>query len=122
MTTEVFVESASSIIVQIVDDSLSKTIEVNSIGIQGPAGLGHMFKQELRTITLAEETAKKIVLNMTAVADSLMLFNVEGGLLQFRGSGWQFLPAENAITWSGLGLDSLIAKDDRVEIIYLPVL
>jgi hypothetical protein len=119
MTTEVIVEGPNNVIVQIVESP--KIVEVRTPGVQGPIGKGHLFRQEGRYITTQEKNEQRFYLGMQADPNTFMLFNVSGATVQIRDIDWEYDPVYNAISWQGLGLNSLLDETDLVEAIYLPL-
>jgi hypothetical protein len=75
---------------------------------------------EYRTITLAEETAKQLVLANTPLDSNEVIFAVQGGGTQIRASDFSVSGA--ILSWAGLGLDGILAEDDNILITYnLPI-
>ena len=118
MTTEVIVESPNNVIVQIVESP--KIVEVRTPGVQGRIGKGHLFRQEGRYITTQEKNEQRFYLQVQADPNTLMIFNVSGATYQVRNIDWEYDPVYNAISWQGLGLDSVLDQTDLVEAINLP--
>lgn len=75
-----------------------------------------LTKVEYRTITPAEESAKQITLVETPFVPGEVMLDVKGGVAQFYGD--DFTVSGNILSWSGLGLDGLLAQNDKVRILY----
>lgn len=96
-------------------------VQIKHLGVQGPPGTTPQFKHEPRYLTLSEQNAKKLILNQQASLAGMMMFQVSGSTVRIRDIDYEYLPSENAISWSGKSLDSLLEENDLVEIIYIPI-
>jgi hypothetical protein len=96
-------------------------VQIKHLGVQGPPGTTPQFRHEARFITLAEQNAKKLILQQTASLAGMFLLQVSGSTARIRDIDYEYLPSENAISWLGKGLDTLLEENDLVEIIYIPV-
>lgn len=95
-------------------------VEINHLGLQGPPGSGPKFKHEDRVLTHSEALASKIILYEEADGDNMILMLISGAPTQSRGIDYEYYPADNSVSWAGLGLDSFLEEDEEIEIIYLP--
>lgn len=71
---------------------------------------------EVRTITSGEEAAKQLVLADAPITHNFTVLEIAGAPSQFYGD--DFTVGSNILSWSGLGLDGILAAGDRVTIIY----
>lgn len=96
-------------------------VQIKHLGVQGPPGTTPQFRHEPRYLTLAEQNNKKLILQQQASLAGMIIFNVSGAPVSIRNIDYEYLPIENAISWSGKGLDTLLEENDLVEIIYIPI-
>lgn len=75
------------------------------------------LRAEYRTVTLAEEAAKALVLIALPSSPSEVILDVITGGPQFYGD--DFTVSGSTLSWSGLGLDGLILAGDKVRITYV---
>jgi hypothetical protein len=80
------------------------------------AGGGADFEVERRTITAAEASAKQLTLSSVPanITDVILLVQGAGNM----ALGIDFSVSGSVLSWSGLGLDGLLAASDEITILY----
>lgn len=71
-----------------------------------------------RTITQDEEDSKSLVLHNYIMDDCAVLLSCEG-VDQYEGLDFSINRDTKTITWNGLGLDTIVKKDDHFVITYV---
>lgn len=71
---------------------------------------------ETRTLSVGEAAAKQLTLSATPTSPTSTLLLPAGGPNQFYGD--DFTVSGAVLTWSGLGLDGILAAGDKLTIIY----
>jgi hypothetical protein len=71
---------------------------------------------ELRVITAGEETAKQLTLISTPASAPATIMEIAGAPSQFYGDDYNVSGA--VLSWSGLGLDGILAAGDKLTISY----
>lgn len=84
--------------------------EVNDSGTSGSV------KVENRIISAGEATAKQLTLLQTPSPANETVVSVVEGSTQYYGT--DFNVSGTTLSWSGLGLDGLLATNDKIVIIY----
>ena len=82
----------------------------------GVGGGGDSFKVEFRTITAPEATAKALTLVVAPLTPAEVSLSAIGGGDQFYGD--DYTVSGSTLSWSGLGLDGVLASGDKVVIKY----
>lgn len=85
--------------------------------VSGGGGGGTALKVEYRTITAPEATAKAITLVATPATATEVVLNVAAGTPQFYGD--DFTVSGTTLSWSGLGLDGVLAAGDKLVVQYI---
>jgi hypothetical protein len=104
----------------VINKDPTTVVEINHLGLQGPRGAGPEFIHELRSLTLAEATNNKLILNRLADKDSLIIIHIEEAPSMLRDIDYEYLEGENAISWVGKSLENFLNEQENIEIIYLP--
>lgn len=104
----------------VVNKDPTTVVEVNHLGLQGPAGVTPKFKHEDRSLTSTEALNNKLILSEEADGDNMVLMLISGAPTQSRGIDYEYYPEDNSISWGGLGLENFLEEDERIEIIYTP--
>lgn len=71
---------------------------------------------ELRTITSGEAAAKQLTLAAPPQTANFTVLEIAGAPSQFYGV--DFSVTGNVLSWSGLGLDGILANGDQLTITY----
>jgi hypothetical protein len=99
-------------------NTTSHVLRVYANGAWGNVGTGGgaSVKNEFRTITGGEETAKQLTLSNTPTTASEVVLSVHEGSVGFYGVDYTVSGA--TLSWNGLGLDGLLTSGERVVISY----
>lgn len=85
------------------------------VGPQGPIGNSITIFKQPTILTLSHIEDKGIVLNAIPDGD-YMFFLPDGGIPQRVGLDFLYDHSQNKITWSNLGLESILEIGDRIDV------
>lgn len=74
------------------------------------------YAVEIRTVTSGEATAKSLTLAATPATAATTILMIAGAPSQFYGL--DFIVVGTTLSWSGLGLDGILAAGDHLTISY----
>jgi hypothetical protein len=79
-------------------------------------GGGNPLEVELRTISAPEDAAKQLTLTSTPLDGAKVILAIQGAPSQINGL--DFSVTGTTLSWSGLGLDGILAAGDEIYIQY----
>lgn len=108
---DVYLSSADSIDVYIINDPESLVVEVG-----GSGGSGGNYLVEQHLLDAGDIAAKSVTLTAAPKIANYVLLQVDGGAPAFYGL--DFTVSGNTLSWNSLRLDGLLAVSDRIQVIY----